>query len=92
MFVVYVIAICFILAAWCGITERSWKEFFECTIFFVLGGALIGFILTLFGSGISMSEAKPMVVAETDYTVYSLNEVFGDSYKENDYILFKDNC
>lgn len=91
MFVAYVIAICFILAAWCGITERSWKEFFECAIFFVFGGALIGFILTLFGSGISMSEAKPMVVAETDYTVYSLNEVFGDSYKEDDYILFKDN-
>ena len=91
MFVAYVIAICFILAAWCGITERSWKEFFECAIFSVLGGALLGCVLTLLGSGVSMAEAKPMVVAETDYTVYSLNEVFGDSYKENDYILFKDN-
>lgn len=91
MFVVYVIAICFILAVWYGISERSWKEFFECSVIFVLGGTLIGVVLTLLGSGISMAEAKPMVVAETDYTVYSLNEVFGDSYKENDYILFKDN-
>lgn len=91
MFIVYVIAICIILAAWYGITERSWREFFECSVIFVLGGILIGVVLTLLGSGVSMAEAKPMVVAETDYTVYSLNEVFGDSYEEDDYILFKDN-
>ena len=91
MFIVYVIAICFILAVWYGISERSWREFFECAALFVLGGALLGCILTLFGSGVSMAEAKPMVVAETSYTVYSLNEVFGDSYEEDDYILFKDN-
>lgn len=91
MFAVYVIAICLILAAWYGITERSWKEFFECTVIFVLGGTLIGLVLTLLGSGVSMAEAKPMTVAETSYTVYSLNEVFGDSYEEDDYILFKDN-
>lgn len=91
MLLYYIILIAVIISVWVGIAERSWREFFECSVVFVLIGILVGVILTLLGSGISMAEAKPMVVTETDYTVYSLNEVFGDSYKEDDYILFKDN-
>ena len=91
MLIFYIILIGIIIAAVGGILERSWKEFFQCAFFFGLLGALLGFVLTLLGSGIASAEAKPIPVAESGYTVYSLNEVFGDSYEDNEYILFNDN-
>ena len=91
MLVFYIVLIGIIIAAVSGISERSWKEFFECAFFLGLLGALLGFVLTLLGSGIATSEAKSVPVIESGYTVYSLNEVFGDSYEDNEYILFKDN-
>lgn len=91
MLILYIILIGIIIAAAGGILERSWKEFFECAFFFGILGALLGFVLTLLGSGIATAEAKSVPVIETGYTVYSLNEVFGDRYEDNDYILFKDN-
>lgn len=91
MLVLYIILIGIIIAAVQGVSERSWKEFFERAFFFGILGALLGFVLTLLGSGIATAEAKSVPVIETGYTVYSLNEVFGDSYEDNDYILFKDN-
>ena len=91
MLILYIILISIIIAAVLGISERSWKEFFECAAFFGILGALLGCLLTLLGSCIATSEARSIPVIETGYTVYSLNEVFGDSYADNDYILFKDN-
>ena len=91
MLVLYVVLIGIIIAAVSGISERSWKGFFECAFFLELLGALLGFVLTLIGSTVATAEAKSVPVIETGYTVYSLNEVFGDSYEDNDYILFKDN-
>ena len=91
MLILYIILIGIIFAAVLGISERSWKDFFESAVMLGLLGALLGFVLTLLGSGIATSEAKSVPVIETGYTVYSLNEVFGDSYEDNNYILFKDN-
>lgn len=91
MLVLYIVLIGIVIAVVAGISERSWKEFFECALFFGALGALLGFVLTLLGSGIATAEAKSAPVLESGYTVYSLNEVFGDSYKDNEYILFKDN-
>lgn len=91
MLVFYVVLIGVIIAAVLSISERSWKDFFESTVVLGLLGTLLGFILTLLGSCIATSEARSVPVVESGYTVYSLNEVFGDSYKDNDYILFKDN-
>ena len=91
MLVFYIVLISIIIAAVWGVSERSWKEFFERAFFFGILGALLGFVLTLLGSGIATAEAKSVPVFETGYTVYSLNEVFGDSYEDNEYILFKDN-
>ena len=91
MLIFYIILIGVIIAAAGGILERSWKEFFECAFFFGTLGALLGFVLTLLGSAIATSEARSVPVVESGYTVYSLNEVFGDSYEDNEYILFKDN-
>lgn len=91
MLVLYVILIGIIIAAVSGILYRSWKEFFECAAFLGILGALLGFVLTLLGSGIATSEARSAPVVESGYTVYSLNEVFGDSYENNEYILFNDN-
>lgn len=91
MLILYITLIGVIIAAVLGISEHSWKDFFECT--FLLGAlcALLGFILTLLGSDIATSEARSVPIVESGYTVYSLNEVFGDSYEDDDYILFKDN-
>jgi hypothetical protein len=91
MLVLYVVLIGIIIAAALGISERSWKDFFEGAAVLGLLGALLGFVLTLLGSGIATSEARSVPVVESGYTVYSLNEVFGDSYEDNEYILFKDN-
>ena len=91
MLIFYIILIGIIIAAGYGISEGSWKEFFECAFFLGLLGALLGFVLTLLGSTIAAAEAKSVPVAEFGYTVYSLNEVFGDSYEDNEYILFNDN-
>ena len=91
MLILYIVLIGIIIAAAAGILERSWKEFFECAFFFGILGALLGFVLTLLGSGIATNEAKSVPVIESGYTVYSLNEVFGDSYEDNEYVLFKDN-
>jgi hypothetical protein len=91
MLVLYVVLIGIIIAAASGISERSWKEFFTAALFLGLLGALLGFVLTILGSSIATTEAKSVPVIETGYTVYSLNEVFGDSYEDNDYILFKNN-
>ena len=91
MLVFYIVLIGIIIAAVWGILECSWKEFFSGAFFFGLLGALLGFVLTLLGSTVATAEAKSVPVIETGYTVYSLNEVFGDSYEDNDYILFKDN-
>lgn len=91
MLVFYVVLIGIIIAAVAGILERSWREFFECAALFGILGALLGFVLTLLGSGIATSEARSVPVVESGYTVYSLNEVFGDSYEDNEYILFNDN-
>ena len=91
MLVLYIILIGIILAAVLCISECSWKDFFESAVLLGLLGALLGFVLTLLGSSIATSEAKSVPVVESGYTVYSLNEVFGDSYKDNDYIFFKDN-
>jgi hypothetical protein len=91
MLVFYIVLIGIIIAAVWGILERSWKEFFECAALLGSLGVLLGFILTLLGSGIATAEAKSVPVIESGYTVYSLNEVFGDSYEDNDYILFKNN-
>ena len=91
MLILYIILIGIIIAAVAGILERSWREFFECAAFLGILCALLGFVLTLLGSGIATSEARSVPVSEFGYTVYSLNEVFGDSYEDNEYILFKDN-
>lgn len=91
MLVLYIILIGVIIAAVLGISEHSWRDFFECTVLFGVLGALLGFVLTLLGSGIATSEARSVPVIESGYTVYSLNEVLGDSYEDDDYILFKDN-
>lgn len=91
MLVLYVILIGIVIAVIYGISEHSWKDFFEGIFFFGLLSALLGFVLTLLGSGIATAEAKAVPVLESGYTVYSLNEVFGDSYEDNEYILFKDN-
>ncbi len=91
MLVLYVVLIGIIIAAASGISERSWREFFEGAFFLGILGTLLGFILTIIGSAVATTEAKSVPVIETGYTVYSLNEVFGDSYEDNDYILFKDN-
>lgn len=91
MLILYVVLIGIIIAAASGISERSWKDFFEGAAVLGLLGALLGFVLTLLGSGIATSEAKSAPIIESGYTVYSLNEVFGDSYEDDDYILFKDN-
>ena len=91
MLLFYIILIGIIISVWAGISERSWIEFFECTVFFGILGALLGCLLTLLGSGIATAEARSVPVIESGYTVYSLNEVFGDSYEDNEYILFKDN-
>ena len=91
MLILYIVFIGIIIAAIFGISERSWRDFFECAVLFGILGVLLGFILTLLGSGIATDEAKSVPVVESGYTVYSLNEVFGDSYEDNDYILFKDN-
>lgn len=91
MLILYIVLIGIVIAAVLGISERSWKDFFECALCLGTLGALLGFVLTLLGSGIATSEAKSVPVLESGYTVYSLNEVFGDSYKDNEYILFKDN-
>lgn len=90
MLILYIILIGIIIAAVLGISERSWKDFFESAVVLGLLGTLLGFVLTLLGSVIATSEAKSVPVIESGYTVYSLNEVFGDSYEDNDYILFKD--
>lgn len=91
MLFLYIILIGIIFAAVFGISERSWKDFFESAVILGLLGAMLGFVLTLLGSGIATSEARAVPVIESGYTVYSLNEVFGDSYEDNEYVLFKDN-
>lgn len=91
MLVFYIVLIGIIIAVIYGISEHSWKDFFEGVFFFGLLSALLGFVLTLLGSGIATAEARTIPVVESEYIVYSLNEVFGDSYEDNDYILFKDN-
>lgn len=91
MLVLYIVLIGIVIAAVVSVLDRNWREFFEGILLFGVLGALLGFVLTLLGSGIATSEAKSVPVVESGYTVYSLNEVFGDSYKDNDYILFKDN-
>lgn len=91
MLVLYIVLIGIIIATIYGILERSWRDFFECAVLFGVLGALLGFVLTLLGSGIATNEARPVPVAESGYTVYSLNEVFGDNYEDNEYILFNDN-
>lgn len=91
MLIFYIVLIGIIFAAVLGISERSWKDFFEGAVVLGLLGALLGFILTLLGTGIATNEARSVPIVESGYTVYSLNEVFGDSYEDNEYVLFKDN-
>lgn len=91
MLLLYFIIIAVLLAVWYGISENCWKEFFASLLLFGATAIIFGGILTLLGSCISTEECKSAPVSEIVYEVESLNEVFGDSYKENDYILFKDN-
>lgn len=91
MLLLYFIIIAILIAAWYGIAECSWKEFFAGLFLFGAIAIIFGGMLTLLGSCISTEECESAPVSEVVYEVESLNEVFGDSYKENDYILFKDN-
>lgn len=91
MLLFYIILIAVIISVWAGIAERSWGEFFSA--FFLLGciAFMGGGLITLLGSSIATDIAKAVPITEIVYEVESLNDVFGDSYKDNEYILFKDN-
>ena len=91
MLLFYIILIAVIISAWAGIAERSWGKFFGDLLFFSCVAFIAGGVITVLGSAIAMDAAKAAPVSEIVYEVESLNDVFGDSYKDNDYILFKDN-
>lgn len=92
MCIVYCVIIAVIAAAACGIAERSWEEFFSGVFIFGLTAVLIGGIgFGLLGSSIAGEVANIDVVEKTTYEIVSLNEVFGESYSENDYVLYRDN-
>lgn len=91
MLLFYIMLIAVIISVWAGIAERSWGEFFGDLLFFGAITLIAGGVITVLGSAIAMDTAKTAPVTEIVYEVESLNDVFGDSYKDNEYILFKDN-